>query len=117
MKSATPSEPFCCVLPGNGGQIEHGAGQPYFDANAFQMVGAWFCRYRENCAEVPEPSERTTGVIVVCSICMPGLSASISGFCHVVMTPVKIFPAASASSRRLLIRTPSGESMLYINEV
>ena len=59
-----------------------------------------------NCADEPEPSDRTTGTIPLSGIASPGLSAWIAGSFQFVMPPVKIFAIVSPDSRRLVTRLP-----------
>ena len=70
----------------------------------------------ENWAEVPEPSERTTGTIAIAGSASCGLSALIAGSSHLVIAPVKIFATVSPPSRRLVTFLPP-ITRLYMNEV
>ena len=54
-----------------------------------------------NWAVVPEPSERTTGVMGSDGKARPLLSAVIAGSFQLVITFVKIFEIVSPESRRL----------------
>ena len=69
-----------------------------------------------NWADVPEPSDRTTGTIGVPGRASFGLSAAIAGSFHFVITPVKIFATLSPDSRRFVTRLPP-MTRLYMNEV
>ncbi len=64
----------------------------------------------------PEPSERTTGTIVLAGSESPGLSAAIAGSFQLVMAPVKIFVTLSPDSRRFVTRWPA-MVRLYMNTV
>ncbi len=68
---------------------------------------------------MPEPSARTTGMILVFGIrfLSEGFSLRITGFRHDVIVPVKIPVSAFESSCRLLIRFPAGVSRLYMMAV
>ena len=99
------------------GHTEHGAGHPLAEANGPQMPPAWLARYRENCADVPDPSERMTGMMFVSLIATPGLSAWMAESCHEEIAPVNIFAAVVASSRSEVIRLPSGACRLYMSDV
>lgn len=57
-------------------------------------------------AVVPEPSERTTGMMRRAGRTRPGLSARISGAFHIVSVPVKILVMTSPESRRLVTFLP-----------
>ena len=59
-----------------------------------------------NCAVVPEPSERTTGVIGSVGKARPLLSAVIAGSFQLVIWLVKILAIVSPESRRLRTSSP-----------
>ncbi len=69
-----------------------------------------------NWAVVPEPSERTTGMMSLSGISTPLLSSVIAGSFHLVIWPVKIFAMVSPESRRPSYGSPR-TWMLYMNAV
>src|SRR6201746_1237813 len=69
-----------------------------FDAGYDQLAFCTWLRYVVKLAVVPEPSERTTGVILSAGSVMPGLSLTRAGSFHVVIFLSKIF-AMEAESR------------------
>ena len=60
-----------------------------------------------NCAVAPEPSERTTGLIVSDGSAWPPFSLVISGSAQLVILLVKILVIVSPDSRRLVTRWPA----------
>ena len=67
------------------------AGRCAFTQKSLQIEGNCLRIQDENCALVPDPSERTTGMIGVAGSASFGLSAAIAGSFHFVITPVNIF--------------------------
>jgi hypothetical protein len=67
-----------------------------------QIDGWAWSSHAVNCAVVPEPSERTTGTILVSGNERPLLSAVIASSAQVVILPVKILAIVSPESRRFL---------------
>ena len=65
------------------------------------MFGYWLSIQVVNCAVVPEPSERTTGMIGSDGNLRPLLSLVIAGSFQLVIWLVKIFASVSPESRRL----------------
>ena len=83
---------------------------------ACQIAGCSASIHCVNWADVPDPSERTTGTTRVAGMTRPGLSAWMAGSFHCVMTPVKIFATFSPLSRNDSTRCPPIRR-LYMNEV
>src|SRR5262245_41247723 len=57
-----------------------------------------------NWAVEPEPSDRTTGMILIDGRRSRGLSAAIAGSFHILIAPVKIFAMFAPDSRRFVTR-------------
>ena len=66
------------------------------------MCGNCLSSQAVNCAVVPEPSERTTGMIVRVGSLRPLLSFVIAGSFQLVILLVKILAIVSPDSRRFL---------------
>ena len=64
---------------------------PWHWQNGRHSDGYWLSIHVVNCAVVPDPSDRTTGMILVSGSLNPLLSAVISGSSQLVILPVKIF--------------------------
>src|SRR6478735_2991099 len=90
--------------------------RPALAVYAFQSPACCLLIQVENCAVVPEPSERTTGTTLRAGSVMPGLSFLIAGSFQVLMTPVKILVTFSPDRRRFVIcLLPT--LRLYMNDV
>src|SRR5262245_12211266 len=100
-----PSEPDCWIDPVKFGYSDvdgHGFRlMPTFRQNAFQMPDVWLAMNAVNCALVPEPSERVTGVMCMLGNLRPPLSAAMRASFQLVMTPVKMLAKVSGRRRRL----------------
>ena len=66
-----------------------------------QMPGYWWSSHVVNWAVVPDPSDRTTGLIGSEGNLRPLLSLVIAGSFQLVIWPVKIFAIVSPERRRL----------------
>ena len=82
----------------------------------FHRLEYCFDIQRVNWALVPEPSERTMGVMALSGIARAGLSAVMALSFQRVIWPRKIFVITSPESRRFVTRLPP-ILRLYMNEV
>jgi hypothetical protein len=73
--------------------------------------------YAVNWADVPDPSERTTGMIAWSGSASPGFSARIESSFHFFKLPVKILATVVPSSRNVVIGFPDASRRLYISDV
>src|ERR1700720_4455542 len=101
-KLATPSEPFWAAKPPGAGNCDvggQGVGMPCDWQKAFHRLGCSVAMKAVNWYDVPEPSERTTGVTARCGKPTPGLSAAMSAASQNLITPVKISVSVLGESR------------------
>ena len=66
---------------------------------------------------MPDPSERTTGVMAREGRALPPLSAAIFGSDQFLILPVKIWAIVSGDNCRLVMRFPVASSRLYMSAV
>jgi hypothetical protein len=77
------------------------------------MAGVWSAMNAVNCADVPDPSERITGLMASDGKVFPGLSAAMSGWFQFVISAVKIFAAVVGDSWRSLTRSAGNHEVIH----
>src|SRR5690349_16699550 len=90
---------------------------PLLVAHGHQMLFSRLSRKVVNCAVVPDPSERTTGVICRAGRARPPLSAVIAESFQFPIFFVKVFASVSGDRRRSRTCEPSAFLRLYMNDV
>ena len=104
-KLATPSLNCWAANPAPGGfgysdVGGHPAPSPALWQNSLHTPGVLAAMNAVNCADVPEPSERMTGLMGRLGNDRPLLSLLIWGSFQFLILPVKIFATVSGDSRR-----------------